>query len=243
MVHLIDQGISPRSVNRKIATLRTYFKHLIRNGHLKDNPMQKVQGLKAGKRLPVFVDPDSMKKLFAQWEPSADFNEVRDRLIMELLYATGARVSELVELKQSDVHLSEHHLKVSGKGKKERLVPITDRLESIIQNYLNIKTDTHSISNSLVNNTHLLVKSNGEKLSRMFVYRRVNTYLSKVTTLTKKSPHVLRHTFATHMLNNGADLNSIKELLGHTNLAATQIYTHNTIEQLKNIHEQAHPKG
>ena len=180
-----------------------------------------------------------MKALLEEIDFDAGFEGVRDKLIFELLYATGMRVSELVNVKLLDVQLKEQTIKVLGKRNKERLIPITPFTASEIRKYLEVKNGLDVCQSG----DYLLVRESGEKLYREFVYRIVNRYLGEVTTANKKSPHVLRHTFATHMLNNGADLNSIKELLGHANLSATQVYTHNTIEKLKSIHKQAHPKG
>jgi integrase/recombinase XerC len=235
IVELIDQKISPRSVNRKITTLKSFYKYLLRQGVVFENPMMKIMSPKTSKRLPVFVEKDNMNLLIDHVEFSEDFDGFRNKLIIELFYATGIRLSELINLKQANVDLHQCQIKVMGKRNKERIIPFSNELRNTIQKYINSKI--------AMPNSFLFEMKNGKKMYEKFVYRLVNNYLSIVTTIDKKSPHVLRHTFATHMLNNGADLNTIKELLGHANLAATQVYTHNTVEKLKSIHKQAHPKG
>ena len=235
IVSLMEQKISPRSVNRKITTLKTFYKYLLRQNIVTENPMLKILSPKTSKRLPVFIEKEKMDTLLDDTVFGDDFEGQRNKLIMELFYATGIRLSELINLKQVNVDLYQSQIKVLGKRNKERIVPFNTVLKDQIQQYITTKAD--------LNNEFLFVNKNGKQLYEKFVYRLVNTYLSQITTVNKKSPHVLRHTFATHMLNNGADLNAIKELLGHANLSATQVYTHNTVEKLKNIHKQAHPKG
>ncbi len=236
IVKLMEVGITARTINRKLSTLKSFYKYSLRQGEITKNPMNKVVAPKTAKKLPEFVEQDKMQLLFRDDVFSDDFASLRDRLMLELLYATGIRLSELVMLKESDV--SANAIKVLGKRNKERIIPVGNFLMELIQNYLNKKKEI-----SLEQNEHLLVTDRGDKLYDKFVYRKVNYYLGVITTANKKSPHVLRHTFATHMLNNGADLNAIKELLGHANLSATQVYTHNTIEKLKNVHSQAHPRA
>jgi integrase/recombinase XerC len=235
IVSMMDQKMSPRSVNRKITTLKTFYKYLLRQQVVTENPMLKIQSPKTSKRLPVFVEKDNMDALLDTIEFGSDFDGERNKLIMELLYATGIRLSELINLKQANVDLNSCQLKVLGKRNKERIVPFNNALKQLIEGYLEHEETKESY--------YLFVTKKGKKLYEKFVYRVVNKYLSQVTSISKKSPHVLRHTFATHMLNNGADLNAIKELLGHANLSATQVYTHNTVEKLKNVHKQAHPKA
>lgn len=243
---LMDAEISPRSINRKISSLRTFFRFHMREGNVRVNPMLKIQGPKSKSRLPVFVDEKPMEVLN---QPGIIEETEEDlytgqlvRLVIDLLYGTGMRLSELINLKISDVNLSAGTVKVLGKRNKERIIPITTDLKILISNYIQnrkkILRDFPSENNDL-----LLIKKDGKKLSRSFVYGRVKHYLSLVTTIDKKSPHVLRHTFATHMLNKGADLNAIKELLGHANLSATQVYTHNTVDKLKVIYHKAHPRA
>lgn len=236
IVKLMEVGITARTINRKLSTLKSFYKYSLRQGGITKNPMNKVVAPKTAKKLPEFVEQDKMQLLFRDDVFSDDFASLRDRLMLELLYATGIRLSELVGLKESDV--STNAIKVLGKRNKERIIPVGNFLMELIENYLNKKKEI-----SLEQNEHLLVTNRGDKLYDKFVYRKVNYYLGVITTANKKSPHVLRHTFATHMLNNGADLNAIKELLGHANLSATQVYTHNTIEKLKNVHSQAHPRA
>lgn len=235
IVSLMEQKISPRSVNRKITTLKTFYKFLLRQSIVTENPMLKILSPKTSKRLPVFIEKEKMDTLLDDTVFGDDFEGQRNKLIIELFYATGIRLSELINLKQSNVDLYLCQIKVLGKRNKERIVPFNTILKDQIQQYITAKGDLHD--------EFLFINKNGKQLYEKFVYRIVNTYLSQITTVNKKSPHVLRHTFATHMLNNGADLNAIKELLGHANLSATQVYTHNTVEKLKNIHKQAHPKG
>ncbi|MGZ4158107.1 MAG: tyrosine-type recombinase/integrase, partial [Bacteroidia bacterium] len=184
---------------------------------------------------PVFVEKDKMDTLLDNIEFGDDFEGIRNKLIIELFYATGIRLSELINLKEANVDIHCGQLKVLGKRNKERIVPFGVELKKSIEKYLQLKIKSSA--------EELFITQSGKKLYEKFVYRLVNNYLSQVTTIDKKSPHVLRHTFATHMLNNGADLNAIKELLGHANLSATQVYTHNTVEKLKNIYKQAHPKA
>ncbi len=238
-VHLMEKGLSTRSINRKISTLKTWFKFLKREGLVQHNPMQKVIAPKVSKRLPVFVEESKMEMLFNTVEFEDGFVGLRDKLILELFYATGIRLSELINLETINVDFYKSTIKVLGKRNKERIIPVSNHIVDLIKTYIHLK----SKDLNEYNEEFLLVTNAGKKLYPKFVYQLVNNYLSKVTTISKKSPHVLRHTFATHMLNNGADLNSIKEILGHANLSATQVYTHNTIEKLKNIHKQAHPKG
>jgi integrase/recombinase XerC len=236
IVDLMNNKITPRSVNRKITTLKTFYKFLLRQKIVTENPMLKIQSPKTSKRLPVFVEKEKMDTLLDNVEFGDDFTGHRNKLIIELFYSTGMRLSELINLKTADIDLYNNTLKVLGKRNKERIIPFSAELKKQIEKYIVLKKGSES-------NEYLLVADSGKKLHEKFVYTIVKTYLSQVTTIDKKSPHVLRHTFATHMLNNGADLNAIKDLLGHANLSATQVYTHNTVEKLKNIHKQAHPKG
>ena len=240
LVMMMENKISARSVNRKISTLKSYYKYLIREDILTENPMNKVISPKIPKRLPEFIEKDRMELLFKQTDFGEGFTGIRDRLIMEMFYATGMRLSELVNLKPEDVDIYNNTLKVLGKRSKERLIPFGSSLRKIISEYIEIKrTDIKGKDCD----KSFFVTEKGDKVYQKLVYRIVIYYLSGVTTLSKKSPHVLRHTFATHMLDMGADLNAIKELLGHANLSATQIYTHNSIEKLKSIYKQAHPRA
>jgi integrase/recombinase XerC len=235
MAHLMDKKQSPRSVNRKLSTLKSFFKYLVRSHVLIINPMQKVQGPKVAKKLPVFIDEAQTKKLFESYTFKPGFEGIRDKLVIDIFYQTGIRRAELLGLKESDVDLYESQLKVLGKRNKERIIPFDLGLKRNLEMYLNVKKD-HNLLNPF-----LLVTIKNTQLTAQKVTKIVNEVLGAVTTNSKKSPHVLRHTFATHLLNNGADINAVKELLGHASLAATQIYTHNTIEKLKRSYNQAHP--
>ena len=230
---LLEQGLSPSSVTRKISTLKTYFKFLIREGVIKDNPMLKVISPKSKKRLPVFVDEDQIQSLLNGVKFSEGFIGERDKLIIELFYVTGIRISELINISISDIDFKNNLIRVLGKRNKERLIPLSLQ---IIEG-LNFFIKRYSLKEYLFTNLE------GKRVYTKLVYRIVNKYIGMISTVNKRSPHILRHTFATHMLNNGADINAIKELLGHANLSATQIYTHNTIEKLKNIYKQAHPRS
>lgn len=235
MVTLIENGISNKSVNRKLACLRTFYKWLRKEGVIEINPIQKIQGPKNEKRLPVFAKESELKTERLQGVFSDDFEGKRDELMFELFYQTGIRLSELIQLKDNDI--ADGRIKVLGKRNKERLIPISSTLTKKLQSFVHIK------NKSLGDTPCLLVLKNGNKMYPAFVYRKINYYLSVVTSLDKKSPHVLRHTFATHMLNRGSGLETLKDLLGHANLSATQVYTHNSFAQLTNIYSQAHPRG
>ena len=237
IVQLIENSISTRSINRKISTLKSFYKYLLKNNEIDKNPLLKVITPKTSKRLPVFVGENEISTLFDEIDFKTDYEGLRDQLILELFYATGIRLIELVNLKLNSINSSNSTIKVIGKRNKERIIPFGDQLKIRISNYLKEREKLETTED------HLFLTKIGKKIYPKLVYRIVNYYLSVVTTASKKSPHVLRHTFATHMLNNGADLNAIKEILGHANLSATQVYTHNTIEKLKNIHQQAHPKA
>lgn len=235
MVELLEQSIVPRSVSRKLSCLRSFFNWLRKEGLVTENPMLKVRGPKVEKRLPQFVKQSEFTKERIDPIFGNDFDGIRDRLMVELFYQTGIRLSELITLKEQDVVST--HIKVLGKRNKERIIPIGKELFEQIQFYRSVKPTEQDSQNLL------FVKRDGVKLSSKFVYRKINTYLGMVTNTQKKSPHILRHTFATHMLNNGAGLETLKELLGHANLSATQVYTHNSFAQINNIYSQAHPRG
>ena len=237
VVSLMEQDLSPRSVNRKIATLKSYYKFLLARDFIESNPATKLKPLKTSKDLPTFLKEDEISKMLDNLEFSDDFSGTRDQLLLELFYSTGMRLSELTELKDRDISSYEKTLKVLGKRNKERIIPISNSLLLLIDRY-NKRKEEMGISSE-----YLVLTDSGEKTYPMFIQRKVKSYLQMVTTLSKKSPHVLRHTFATHLLNKGADLNAVKDLLGHTSLAATQVYTHNSIEKLKEAFDQAHPKA
>ena len=230
---LLEKGINPRSVNRKISTLKTYFKFLIREGELIENPMIKVVAPKSKKRLPIFIEEDQIASLSNEVQFESGFIGQRNKLIIELFYVTGIRLSELINIKISDVDFSNQSIKVLGKRKKERIIPLSSSMINSLDNFIKNNHKNHFLFTNL----------DGVKLYTKLVYRVVNKYIAKISSVNKKSPHILRHTFATHMLNNGADINAIKELLGHANLSATQVYTHNTIEKLKTVYKQAHPRA
>ena len=230
---LLEKGVTPRSVNRKISTLKTYFKFLIREGVIQESPMLKVVAPKSKKRLPLFVEEDQIESLLNGVEFDDGFIGERDKLIIELFYVTGIRLSELINIKISDLNFDNNLVKVLGKRNKERLIPLSARIVKDLQFFI----EKYKIDNYLFTNL------GGTKVYTKLVYRVVNKYIGKISSINKKSPHILRHTFATHMLNHGADINAIKELLGHANLSATQVYTHNTIEKLKSVYKQAHPRA
>tara|TARA_B100000902_G_scaffold400059_1_gene475375 strand:+ start:30714 stop:31580 length:867 start_codon:yes stop_codon:yes gene_type:complete len=230
---MLEFGITSRSVNRKITTLKSYFKYMLQENLIYENPTRKIISPKSSKKLPVFVEKIDMKKLLSEISFPNTFHGDRDRLIIDIFYMTGIRLSELLSLKKNNFDKERNNLKVLGKRNKERIIPISLRLSNSIDYF----TQKYNIEE------YIFVNNKKKKLSNSQVYKIVNKYLNRVSTIDKKSPHVLRHTFATHMLNNGADINAIKEILGHSNLSATQIYTHNSIDRLKNIHKQAHPRA
>jgi len=237
---LEDEHMQPRSVNRKLSCLRSFYKYMMRNDLLTRNPMDKVTSLKTRSALPLFIEGHQMERLLDNLDFGDGFAGLRDRLIIELLYGTGMRRAELIGLQMSEVDLYAQQLKVLGKRNKERVIPFTHALSILISFYIDMRNNHFDTHPSFDN---LLLRDNGSPLNESFVYQKVNKYLRLVTTIGKKSPHILRHTFATHMLNNGADINAIKEILGHSSLAATQVYAHNTIDRLTKIHKQAHPRA
>lgn len=239
IVHLMNEKITPKSVNRKISTLRSYYKFCLKRQVIQTNPVYGIQGPKIPKRNPVFVPESQMNTLFDQLQFPDNFEGHRDKMILELFYFTGMRKAELIGLELSDIDNYQGTIKVLGKRNKERLIPATPILLNSLKQYLLYRSNEPVAGESEI----LFITNKGKKLDPKAVYNIVNKYLNSVTTVNKKSPHILRHTFATHMLNNGADINGIKEILGHSSLAATQVYTHNSFEKLKSIHKQAHPKG
>ncbi|PUZ30455.1 integrase/recombinase XerC [Chitinophaga costaii] len=248
---LMASSISAKSINRKISTLKSFFKFIIRQGALKQSPMVKVVSPKTGRRLPEFIDEKGMQALEENRSPRAgeethliftdDLEGQTHRLIFDLLYNTGIRLSELIGLQEKDVDLGHEMIKVLGKGGKERRVPVSSVLCTQIKDYLVLRRKIIASEAAVL----LLHPKSGKPLYPKYVYNMVRGVLTRhnVTTISRKSPHILRHTFATHLTNNGADINAVKELLGHASLAATQVYTHNTIEKLKAVHQQAHPKA
>lgn len=239
IVSLIEQTRTASSVKRKISTLKSYYKYLLREGIVPANPMLMVQPPKGTKQLPVFLDQTAMDLLFDKVDFGTGFNAIRDRLLLELLYATGMRLSELIGIRSGDIDKYNGSVKVLGKRNKERIIPLFPAILDLMEEYLRVRSELETADQG----DFLLVTDRGVQLYPKFVYRTVNRYLSEITTLRKKSPHILRHTFATHLLNKGADINAIKEILGHSSLSATQVYTHNTVEKLKAAHKQAHPKA
>ncbi len=239
IVDLMEKEYSSLSVNRKISTLKTFYKFLLRQGYIKINPMDKVVSPKNKKKLPLFVEEKQIAVLLDDLTFGDNFSGIRNRTIIETFYNTGIRLSELIGITNADIDLYNNTIKVLGKRQKERIIPIHAAFAKSLKNYIQIKNSEFTDCK----HDFFFVTDKGEKLYERFVYRVVNKYLTLVTTIEKKSPHVLRHTFATHMLNHGADLNAIKELLGHANLSATQVYTHNTFEKLKTIYKQAHPRA
>jgi integrase/recombinase XerC len=240
LVSLSNEKIGNRSINRKLSTLKTYYKFLIRENLISENPLFKILSPKTSKRLPEFVREENMNQLLDDIDFGDGFQGIRDKLIIEMFYFTGMRLSELVNLKDADINISGRQIKVLGKRNKERIIPITDLLVNSVEAYLSGRKNLVNFNEP---NNYFFVTDKGKRIYKELVYRCINSYLGMVSTLRKKSPHILRHTFATHMLNNGADLNAIKELLGHSNLSATQVYTHNTIEKLKSIYKLAHPRA
>lgn len=236
LVHLKEHGLSNRSINRKLTTLRTFYKYCLREGLIINTPMTGVKSLKRGKELPKFVSEADINKV--SFADADDFATRRDALIFELLYQTGMRQAELRGMKDTDVDRVGMVLKVHGKRNKDRLVPLSSQMIRMISQYQTLRDATFP-----AHADRLLVNDKGEEMSSYYVYNKVHVMLEGVTTLKQKSPHVLRHTFATHLLDEGASLVAIQKLLGHEDLATTQIYAHTTIEQLKQIHKQAHPKG
>jgi integrase/recombinase XerC len=239
LAELKEQGMESKSINRKISSLKSFFKYQLRQQTISVSPMTAIISPKVNKRLPQFVDKKDISTLLTHVEFPDTWAGKTDELILHLFYNTGMRQAELTGLKETDISKSNNTIKVLGKGNKERIIPVSNQLIQKMQVYMADKRKELEI----FDNTVLLVTAAGKKLYPRYVYSTVNKYLALVTTIDKKSPHVLRHSFATHLMNNGADLNAVKELLGHSSLAATQIYTHNTIEKLKDIHKKAHPKA
>jgi integrase/recombinase XerC len=240
IVSLVEQKMEATSINRKIATLRTFFKFLLKKRTINQDPMQKVMALKTSRSIPAFVDEQPMGLLLDQFQFEEGYTGLRDKLILELLYGTGIRLSELINLRESDLTIPEQVVKVTGKGNKQRIVPIHKTLLPLLELYAASKK---ALFEGKPCANYLLVTDKGDQSYPMMIQRIVKKYLDMITTIEKRSPHVLRHTFATHLLNKGADLNAIKDLLGHASLGATQVYTHNSLDRLKQVFEQAHPKA
>lgn len=238
IVTLMEQKYTPRSVSRKISTVKAFYRFLMKNEIVENNPATNIPVPKIRKKLPNFVEENNMHHLLDDGYFSDDFKGIRDKLIITLLYGTGIRLAELLNLKDRDFDTKGYLIKVLGKRQKERIIPYPRSINQLLQQYLEIRN--REIGNS---REALLVTDKGRPVYEKLIYRVVNKYLEMVTSLEKKSPHVLRHSYATHLLNKGADLNAVKELLGHSNLSATQVYTHTTFEKLHSIYKQAHPRG
>ena len=236
LASLKEQRISSKTINRKISALKSFFKYNVRMGNIEQTPMFTIISPKQNKRLPVFVDVRDISTLLTNVDFPGTWKGQTDKLAIHIFYNTGIRLSELLNLKENQINHSQ--IKVTGKGNKERIIPINEILFKLITEYLRSKNERAS-----ADRTYLLVNQKGHKLYSKYLYLVVKKYLGIVTTVNKKSPHILRHSFATHLTNNGADLHSVKELLGHSSLAATQVYTHNTIEKLKDAYKKAHPKA
>ncbi|MDR2622404.1 MAG: tyrosine recombinase XerC [Dysgonamonadaceae bacterium] len=239
IVSLMNENYSPLSVNRKLSSLKSFFKYLCKNKYIETSPLKNIRGPKVKKTLPHFVKDSDMEKLFSVWDDEDAFEGERDKAILDVFYTTGIRCSELAGLKDDDVNLQSKMIKVTGKRNKQRLIPFSDTLKNVLQSYINIRSEEVE----LPANNAFFVRKNGKALSNSIIYGIVTKRLSEIPNLSKKSPHILRHTFATSMLNNGADLNAVKELLGHTSLSSTEVYTHTTFEELKKAYHQAHPRA
>ncbi|MEH6681966.1 MAG: tyrosine-type recombinase/integrase [Sediminicola sp.] len=239
IVHLVDSKVSNRTINRKMASLKAYYSFLLRTGVLDFHPMAKHRALKTSKKLEIPFSETEMDAVLSQVDFKDDFEGWRDKLVLELLYATGIRRAELIALKMGGMDLESHTIKVLGKRNKERLIPLLGSTIALLEQYLAHRGTLENI----VDDKYVFLLESGKKMYENLVYRIVNKYLGEVSSKVKKSPHILRHTFATHLVNKGADLNSVKELLGHSSLASTQVYTHNSIAELKKVHSAAHPRS
>lgn len=234
-----DNGLTARSLNRKISTLKSFFKYWMKQGVLEASPMSRVITPKSGSRLPSFVkEEDTLKLMEALNQSADDWKSLNAKMLITVFYSTGMRLSELLNLREKQIDLEKKQIKVLGKGNKERIIPVSGELVKLVKEYIRLKAAHFGKTVDV-----LLVTEKGKKLYPKYAWLLVNTYLGMASTLDKRSPHVLRHSFATHLMNNGAGLNAVKELLGHSSLAATQVYTHNTIEKLKDIHKKTHPRA
>lgn len=238
VVDLMDQGISARTVNKKISALKSFYKYLLRFEVVKENQLVNVIVPKVRKKLPHFVEEKNLDHLLDDGLFGTDFEAIRDKLIISLLYGTGIRLSELMHLKDADIYTTEFLIKVLGKRNKERIIPYPRSLNTLIEQYRSARSELFGATTG-----RLLLTAKGKPVYEKLIYRVVNQNLGKVTTIDQKSPHVLRHSFATHLLNRGADLNAVKEMLGHSNLSATQIYTHTSLEKIRKVYRQAHPRS
>ncbi len=239
IVNLVEAGISNRTINRKTSSLNSYYKFLLKTDSININPLSKHKALKTSKKIQIPFSENEVKEVILDLEPETDFKGLRNRLIVELFYATGIRRIELVQIKLSHLELSNKTLKVLGKRNKERFIPLIDSVVDTAKQYLDVRNGLETI----VDKEHLFLTKKGLKIYENLVYRIINDYFSKASSKVKRSPHIIRHSFATHLLNQGANLNAVKELLGHTSLAATQVYTHNSIAELKKVYSNAHPRS
>ncbi|HBL79292.1 tyrosine-type recombinase/integrase [Aequorivita vladivostokensis] len=239
IVSLVDSGISNRTVNRKISSLKTYYKFLLKTSQIEINPLAKHKALKTSKKIQVPFSENEIGNVMELFREKEDFEGVRDRLVVELFYSTGIRRAELIHIRVGDVSFSQKSLKVLGKRNKERIIPLLPTVLQSLNHYLSIRAQLENIKDSEA----LFLTQKGVKIYETLVYRIINSYFSKTSEKVKKSPHILRHSFATHLLNEGADINSVKELLGHSSLASTQVYTQNSIAKLKEVYKNAHPRN
>jgi integrase/recombinase XerC len=239
IISLMESGYGNRTVNRKIASLKSYYKFLLRKGQITSSPLSAHRPLKTDRKLEVPFSVQEMQELLSGWDEDAGFEGLRDQLVVELFYTSGIRRAELIGIRMGDLDLPGGTLKVLGKRNKQRILPLVQSMRPLIDRYLKARQEAFPELES----QYLFLSGSGNKMYETLVYRIINRYLSKVSEKAKKSPHILRHTFATHMLNQGADMNSVKELLGHASLASTQVYTHNSIAELKRIHLESHPRN
>ncbi|OBX22951.1 MULTISPECIES: tyrosine-type recombinase/integrase [Bizionia] len=239
IVSLVDQKISNRSINRKISALNSYYKFQLKVGDIKANPLSKHKALKTSKKIQIPFSEAEVATVLDELNFDSSFEGIRNKLIIELFYSTGIRRIELVEIQLNQIDTSNQTLKVLGKRNKERIIPLLDSVMKTIEQYLKVRITLENITDK----NHFFLTQKGVKIYETLVYRIINDYFSLASTKVKKSPHILRHSFATHLLNQGADLNAVKELLGHSSLAATQVYTHNSISELKKVYLKAHPRG
>ncbi len=235
--NLSGEGISAVSINRKISCLNSYYNYLIHEGFINKSPLVKIIRPRVSKKLPEFIREDNIKKLLDSDIFQDDFTGIRDKLIIELLYSTGIRRAELIGIKSGDIDLRAKTIKVTGKRNKQRIIPFPSTLKDLVEKYLILRDRIENREDFLI------ITESGKGVYPNLIYRVVRKYISMISTGRKRSPHVLRHSYATHLLNNGADINAVKELLGHANLSATQVYTHNTFEKLNRIYKQAHPRA
>ncbi len=238
IVSLMEAKISARSVNRKLSTLKSFYKYLLKIGEISINPVKKITGPKIPKPIPAFVNTTDMDEILDDINFDKSFESLRDQIMIELFYATGIRRAELIGLKDTDIDFSNETIQVTGKRNKQRIIPFSDGMKTLLEEYISTRNKEVEATSG-----YFFVRDNGKQLYPMLVHRIVNDHLKQVPTLSKTSPHVLRHSFATSMLNNGADINAVKELLGHSSLAATEIYTHTSFEELKKIYNKAHPRA